>query len=198
MTAAEQLASRGRVRLRAGLAAGDPGGEVVAAWQGKELLRGVYAADGPADARRALARFYHWCDGVGVAELSRLARTVRAWEAEILAWHATGGCSNGPTEAVNLLIKSAWNGRLESASLVGHPRRTAGGATTRKEPAAMARIPHAGPIHLGLDVHRNTISVATLLPDQVSAAVEQIPSDEAAVLAFLGRFAEPGPPTGLL
>ena len=39
------------------------------------------------------------------AELSRLARTVRAWEAEILAFHATGGCSNGPTEAVNLLIK---------------------------------------------------------------------------------------------
>ena len=40
-----------------------------------------------------------------MAELSRLARTVRAWEAEILAFHATGGCSNGPTEAVNLLIK---------------------------------------------------------------------------------------------
>jgi transposase len=40
-----------------------------------------------------------------VAELSRLARTVRVWEAEILTWHATGGCSNGPTEAVNLLIK---------------------------------------------------------------------------------------------
>jgi hypothetical protein len=56
----------------------------------------------------------------------------------------------------------------------------------------MARIAHAGPIHLGLDVHRNTISVATLLADQASAAVEQIPSDEAAVLAFLGRFAEPG------
>jgi transposase len=56
-------------------------------------------------ARAALERFYHWCDGVGVPELSRLARTVRAWEAEILAFHATGGCSNGPTEAVNLLIK---------------------------------------------------------------------------------------------
>jgi transposase len=40
-----------------------------------------------------------------VAELSRLARTVRAWEAEILAFYATKGCSNGPTEAVNLLIK---------------------------------------------------------------------------------------------
>ena len=77
-------------------------GEVAAAWQGKELLRGVYAADGTADARRALARFYHWCDGVGVAELSRLARTVRIWEVEILAFHITGGCSNGPTEAMNL------------------------------------------------------------------------------------------------
>jgi transposase len=105
LTAAEQLTQRGRVRLRAGLAAGDPTGEVAAAWQGKELLRGVYAADGTADARRALARFYHWCDGVGVAELSRLARTVRTWEAEILAFHTTGGCSNGPTEAMNLLIK---------------------------------------------------------------------------------------------
>jgi hypothetical protein len=28
---------------------------------------------------------------------------VRAWEAEILAWHRTAGCSNGPTEAINLL-----------------------------------------------------------------------------------------------
>jgi transposase len=44
-------------------------------------------------------------EGIQVAEPSRLARTVRAWEAEILAWHATDGCSNGPTEALNLLIK---------------------------------------------------------------------------------------------
>jgi transposase len=95
----------GRRRLRAGLAAGDPAGEVAAAWQGKELLRAVYAAVGTAAARAALDRFYRWCDGVQVAELSRLARTVRAWEVEILAFHATNGCSNGLTEAVNLLIK---------------------------------------------------------------------------------------------
>jgi transposase len=107
LTAAEQLNSRGRARLRAGLAAGDPTGEVAAAWQGKELLRGVYAAVGMPAARAALERFYRWADGVGVAELSRLARTVRAWEGEILAWHVTGGCSNGPTEAINLLIKKA-------------------------------------------------------------------------------------------
>jgi transposase len=105
LTAAEQLTSRGRVRLRAGLAAGDPSGELAAAWQGKELLRAVYAAADLADARAALGRFYRWADGVGVPELSRLARTVRAWEAEILAFHTTDGCSNGPTEAMNLLIK---------------------------------------------------------------------------------------------
>ena len=93
------------MRLRAGLAAGDPTGEVTAAWQGKELLRAVYAAVDLPAARTALQRFYRWADGVDVAELSRLARTVRAWEAEILAWHATDGGSNGPTEAVNLLIK---------------------------------------------------------------------------------------------
>jgi transposase len=105
LVAAEQLTGRGRARLRAGLAAGDPSGEVAAAWQGKELLRVVYAADGMPAARTALERFYRWSDGVQVPELSRLTRTVRAWEAEILAWHAAKGCSNGPTEAVNLLIK---------------------------------------------------------------------------------------------
>jgi transposase len=104
LVAAERLTSRGRARLRAGLAAGDPTGELAAAWQGKELLRAVYAAGDLAHARVALERFYRWSDGVGVAELSRLARTVRAWEAEILAFHSSG-CSNGPTEAVNLLIK---------------------------------------------------------------------------------------------
>jgi transposase len=105
LIAQEQLTGRGRARLRAGLAAGDPTGEVAVAWQGKELLHAVYAAIDLADARAALDRFYHWCDGVQVPELSRLARTVGAWEAEILAFHATGGCSNGPTEAMNLLIK---------------------------------------------------------------------------------------------
>src|SRR5215213_6855817 len=105
LTAAEQLTSRGRGRLRAGLTAGDPTGAVAAAWQGKELLRAVYAAAGTAAARAALDRFYRWADSVGVPELSRLARTVRAWEAEVLAFHTTDGCSNGPTEAMNLRIK---------------------------------------------------------------------------------------------
>jgi transposase len=105
VTAAEQLTGRGRARLRVGLAAGDRFGEVAAAWQGKELLRAVYAAGDLAGARAALDRFYRWCDGVQIIELSRLARTVHAWQTEILAWHLTAGCSNGATEAINLLIK---------------------------------------------------------------------------------------------
>jgi hypothetical protein len=71
----------------------------------KELLRAVYAAVGMPAARAALERLDRWADGVDVAELSRLACTIKAWQAEILAWHATKGCSNGPTDAVNLLIK---------------------------------------------------------------------------------------------
>ena len=73
------------MRLQAVIAAGDHGGEAAAAGQGKELLRAVYAADDLADAGAALERFYRWADGVGVPELSRLARTVKAWEVEILA-----------------------------------------------------------------------------------------------------------------
>jgi hypothetical protein len=55
----------------------------------------------------------------------------------------------------------------------------------------MARIAQADPIHLGLDVHRDSISVATLHPDQTAADIERIPHDEAAVLQLIGRFAQP-------
>jgi transposase len=70
LTAAGQLTDRGRARLRAGLAAGDLTREVAAAWQGKELLRAVYAVVSPAAARAALDRFYRWVDSVRVAEMS--------------------------------------------------------------------------------------------------------------------------------
>jgi len=47
---------------------------------------------------------YAWA-ATGPPQCRRLAATIRRWEPEILAWHTTGGASNGPTEAVNLLIK---------------------------------------------------------------------------------------------
>jgi transposase len=39
-----------------------------------------------------------------VPELARLATTISGWQDEVLAYHTTG-MSNGPTEAVNLLIE---------------------------------------------------------------------------------------------
>lgn len=41
-----------------------------------------------------------------VLELHRLAKTMSKWRTKVLAHHLTGA-SNGPTEAVNLLIKKA-------------------------------------------------------------------------------------------
>ena len=40
-----------------------------------------------------------------VPEVARLGRTLRAWRDELLAYFATDGASNGPTEAMNLLIE---------------------------------------------------------------------------------------------
>ncbi len=60
------------------------------------------------DARRRLHRVLDRCARAEVPELIRLGRTLDAWREELLAyWTPTGrrGVSNGPTEAVNALIK---------------------------------------------------------------------------------------------
>ncbi len=49
--------------------------------------------------------FYTVCADAGLPELHRLARTISAWQDQLLAYFHTGRASNGPTEAVNLLIK---------------------------------------------------------------------------------------------
>ena len=105
LTACERLDERGWSRLRAGLASGDPDGEVAAAWQLKEITRDLYRAEGIEAARGVLDLLYTWADSGDVPEMRRFAGTIRRWEDEVLAWHVTGGASNGPTEAVNLSIK---------------------------------------------------------------------------------------------
>jgi hypothetical protein len=42
-----------------------------------------------------------------IGEIARLGRTLNAWRAELLAYFDTDGASNGPTEAVNLLVERA-------------------------------------------------------------------------------------------
>jgi transposase len=104
LRAHERLGPAAAERLRLGLAEGDRFDEVGSAWLAKELLREVYGASDLAHARRRLTAFYQWCAEAEVAEVTRLATTVAAWQDEILAYHDTG-LSNGPTEAVNLLVK---------------------------------------------------------------------------------------------
>jgi transposase len=103
--AADRLSDRQWQRLDAAWDAGDPRDEVHLAWAVKEALREIYAADCIEVAREALAEFHSWAADSGLPEARRLARTVRRWEAPILAWHTTNGATNARVEAVNLLVK---------------------------------------------------------------------------------------------
>lgn len=100
----ERLDGRAHARIRAGLDTGDPWFEVACAWAAKQLLRRVYAADNLTDATARLDEFLAWADEIEVAEVSRLARTVRRWRTRIIAYHHRR-LSNGRTEAMIGLVK---------------------------------------------------------------------------------------------
>jgi transposase len=52
-------------------------------------------------------------------------------------------------------------------------------------------VSHLAPTHLGLDVHKDTISVAILGPDRDGPAVDRIPHDEPSVRRLVGRLGDP-------
>jgi len=52
----------------------------------------------------------------------------------------------------------------------------------------MSSISRCGPIHLGLDVHKDSISVAILRPDRETPDLERISSDDDAVRRLIARF----------
>jgi hypothetical protein len=62
----------------------------------------------------------------------------------------------------------------------------------------VASVWQLAPIHLGLDVHRDTISVAILAPDQQVPEVDRIPHDEASVRRLVARIGDPPPAASLL
>jgi transposase len=102
---AENLTEHAWARLLAGIESGDDGGQVAKAWVAAQELRAIYRCG---DRGQAAGRLYDWtiaCIDSGVAELARLARTITTWRDEFLAYFSAGRISNGPTEAVNLLIK---------------------------------------------------------------------------------------------
>jgi transposase len=101
----ENLTTRQLERLDAGLAAGDPSGEVALAWQCYQKLRSIYHARTPGQGRRTAEDVIATFASCPVPEVARLARTLKAWRTQILAYFTTDGVSNGGTEAINGLIE---------------------------------------------------------------------------------------------
>jgi transposase len=99
---ADRLSERAWQRLRAGLLAGDPDGEVTAAWTiAQDLMRCYQHRD--AGAAAAVITAARDCP---VPEVARLGKTLHTWKAEFLAHFAHTDVSNGPTESLNLKIKN--------------------------------------------------------------------------------------------
>lgn len=97
---------RSWTRLLAGLDAGDtPDEQLARTWIAAQELRSIFSATDRARAAQAFYRWLVYCADADIPELSRLARTLDSWRTELLAYFDTGGVSNGPTEAINLLIK---------------------------------------------------------------------------------------------
>ena len=103
--AEERLGDSGREKVKGLLRAGDPRGDVAVAWEAKEAVRELY---GHQDQTLAL----EWVDALvddltdadRPPEVRSLGRTLRRWRLPITAWHACH-LTNGPTEAMNNLIK---------------------------------------------------------------------------------------------
>jgi transposase len=105
LTGAEHLTDRQRERLAKYLPIGDPDGEVEIAWQVYQQVRSIYHADSPAAGRRIAEKVLESLHTCPIAEIKRLGKTLRRWREEILAYFATGGVSNGGTEAINGVIE---------------------------------------------------------------------------------------------
>jgi len=101
----ERLDVNGRTRLLGLLDAGDPHGEVRTAWHAKEVVRSIYDHHDPELAVEFVDRLGHDLqDPSCPIEVRSLGRTLIRWRDQIAAWHQAQ-VSNGPTEAMNNLIK---------------------------------------------------------------------------------------------
>ena len=103
--AAERLPDERRERLVGLLAAGDPKGDVKLTWHAKEVVRQIYDHTDPALADAWVDEIIRdFTDREMPFEVRRLGRTIRRWRDQIVAWHRSH-VTNGPTEAVNNLVK---------------------------------------------------------------------------------------------
>ncbi len=101
----DRLDDTGRDKLLGLLEAGDPHGDVRMTWHAKETVRDFYAITDPTVAAVFLDELIaDMADDTMPPEVRSLAGTLQRWREQILAWH-TAQVSNGPTEAINNLIK---------------------------------------------------------------------------------------------
>lgn len=78
-------------------------------------MRAVYHTEHLAQGRRRAEQLLDTLHTYPIPEVARLGRTLRAWRTEFLAYFDTDRVSNGPTEAMNLL--------MEKIRRVGHGYR---------------------------------------------------------------------------
>ena len=101
----ERLDERGNEKLTGLLEAGDPNGEVRMAWHARESVRELYTHT---DAEFAVAfvdeLVADMADKDMPTEVRSLGRTLKRCRLQIAAWHQAH-VNNGPTEAVNNLVK---------------------------------------------------------------------------------------------
>jgi transposase len=102
---ADRLEPRHIAKLETALCDGDPHHEVAIAWHAaQDFALAVAHRDRAAGKADALAVIDTYLD-CPVPEVARFAKTLRAWKKEIEAYFGPVRVSNGPTEAVNLLIE---------------------------------------------------------------------------------------------
>ena len=101
----ERLTDKATQRLTSLLALGDPHAEVAIAYRVKERLRDFYRERDPDQARAILTELIAHCHRPAMpAELRKLGETLKRWFDKICNYHLAR-VSNGPTEALNNLIK---------------------------------------------------------------------------------------------
>jgi transposase len=101
----ERLDDKAAERLLSLLELGDPNAEVAIAYRVKERLRDFYREPDLGEARRILQDLKGHCINPAMPpEIQRLGRTIGTWFDKICNYHVAR-MSNGPTEALNNLIK---------------------------------------------------------------------------------------------
>jgi transposase len=105
LTGEEKLDEQAAARLTSLLALGDPNAEVAIAYRVKERLREFYRTFDVTEATTMLEDLKQHCLRPSMPpEIQKLGRTIRTWFDKICNFHLAR-VSNGPTEAINNLIK---------------------------------------------------------------------------------------------